>query len=1036
VLGLAEKSLRLLSHPQIEVLATELAQTLREKPLPDPFSAEWIVIPHIGFKSWLDSFLASQLGIWSQGRFGLPRETVWDLACLALPNLAAHPRLEYTETLCLIYQELDFLLENPALALFRQWSEKNPGPTHRWQLAQQMATQFELLSQYRAELLCLWSEKPIEHWASTVWYHLCQLTEAGQSHRAAMQAKMIAGIQSGSAQTSKLPQRLSIFAVEKLPPLYFDLLQALAQIIPTTLYLSAPHASTRQHLQARNLTLEHLPQAQEPSKNLLEAVQSHLRHPKAKAEPLADKGDDSLQIHQTHGPMRELEVLHNYLIGCFAALPDLRPGEIAVVIPQLENYAPLINGVFYRPKGNPERLAYRIVPADQGNSPEVRALRSFFDLSGSRLSRDEVLALLEQGPVARHFGFDSDALALLAQWLEAVEIRWGIDAKHRKELKLPDFSENSWKQGLKRLLLGFAMIDEGLAPYQGLLPYPAMEGNAVKLLGQFLDFFDFLEQSLKILNTTQTPTKWSQILPLLAQNLLKPKYTELENWHLLLEQLSNLDALAALGSEKVSLGIVRNWLESQWSQRLWREIPQGLITFATPEQLQGLPFRVICFLGLNRGSLPRPDTDHELNLLAEDPQLGDPSLRRADRELFLDSLLSARERLFLSYTGRRVRDNLEQPPSVLISELQDTVQYLTGAKLKIQAHPLHPFDPSYFKNNSGLISFSQNAFEEALALQGPRNTPPFIDRALPAIRHAKAGDTRLIIQWRDFLAFFAQPSRAFLHQRLGLSLYTKEWQAEKSERFQLNALEIWHLRETYLEWLLLGQSSESFFERLKASSHLPLGLAGEAICSQLQTEIGPLAQTLRPLTGNALPAAPFVLPLGQWEIQGELAPLFEGGLIRTRLARIKAADRLQVWLQHLLLNCLQRPEQTFQIGLSQGQAQKIGYTQVSDAPFLLANYLQIFEQGLKSPLPLALESAWVWLQEQEKGEEKALAAAERQWKGDAYQRGEILSPEYALCLNPEWLRASDLSPTILKLYQPLVSHLQEGPLTEGQNTSL
>jgi exodeoxyribonuclease V gamma subunit len=37
----------------------------------------------------------------------------------------------------------------------------------------------------------------------------------------------------------------------------------------------------------------------------------------------------------------------------------------------------------------------------------------------------------------------------------------------------------------------------------------------------------------------------------------------------------------------------------------------------------------------------------------------------------LDALLSARSKLYISWAGRHVRDNSEQPPSVLVSQLRD-----------------------------------------------------------------------------------------------------------------------------------------------------------------------------------------------------------------------------------------------------------------------------------------------------------------------------------------------------------------------------
>ena len=61
------------------------------------------------------------------------------------------------------------------------------------------------------------------------------------------------------------------------------------------------------------------------------------------------------------------------------------------------------------------------------------------------------------------------------------------------------------------------------------------------------------------------------------------------------------------------------------------------------------------------------------DLIARHPRRGDRSLRDEDRYLFLESILSARECLYISYLGQSIQDNSEIPPSVLVSELLDYI---------------------------------------------------------------------------------------------------------------------------------------------------------------------------------------------------------------------------------------------------------------------------------------------------------------------------------------------------------------------------
>ena len=89
--------------------------------------------------------------------------------------------------------------------------------------------------------------------------------------------------------------------------------------------------------------------------------------------------------------------------------------------------------------------------------------------------------------------------------------------------------------------------------------------------------------------------------------------------------------------------------------------------------MRALPFEVLCLLGMNDGDFPRSSARSDFDLMAWPGQQrpGDRSRRDDDRQLMLEALLSARRVLYVSWAGRSARDNSEQPPSVLVSQLRD-----------------------------------------------------------------------------------------------------------------------------------------------------------------------------------------------------------------------------------------------------------------------------------------------------------------------------------------------------------------------------
>ncbi len=149
--------------------------------------------------------------------------------------------------------------------------------------------------------------------------------------------------------------------------------------------------------------------------------------------------------------------------------------------------------------------------------------------------------------------------------------------------------------------------------------------------------------------------------------------------------------------------------------------------------MRSVPHRVVCLLGLDDGTFPRKATRDGDDLLLAQPHVGDRDARTEDRQLLLDALLAAQDRLIVTYTGNDERTNLPRPPAVPVGELLDLVG--DGVKVK---HPLQPFDPRNFTGTAR--SFDRVMLEGAKALDGPRITAAAVPRSTSAA--ARAGTDR------------------------------------------------------------------------------------------------------------------------------------------------------------------------------------------------------------------------------------------------------------------------------------------------------
>ncbi len=108
-------------------------------------------------------------------------------------------------------------------------------------------------------------------------------------------------------------------------------------------------------------------------------------------------------------------------------------------------------------------------------------------------------------------------------------------------------------------------------------------------------------------------------------------------------------------ADRVPLGLpdVRSLLADRLRGRPTRAgFRTGAVTVATLVPMRSVPHRVVCLLGLDDGVFPRADVPDGDDLLARDPLVGERDARSEDRQLLLDALCAATERLVVVHSGR------------------------------------------------------------------------------------------------------------------------------------------------------------------------------------------------------------------------------------------------------------------------------------------------------------------------------------------------------------------------------------------------
>ncbi|MFC1885230.1 exodeoxyribonuclease V subunit gamma, partial [Thermodesulfobacteriota bacterium] len=422
--------------------------------------------------------------------------------------------------------------------------------------------------------------------------------------------------------------------------------------------------------------------------------------------------------------------------------------------------------------------------------------------------------------------------------------------------------------------------------------------------------------------------------------------------------------------------------------------------------------------------------------MAKRPMPGDRSQRKDDRYLFLESVLSAREKLYISYVGQSIQDNSQLPLSVLVSELLDYVARSFHSEKKDRPcriekkHRLQPFNPGYFRESNDLSSFSEKNFLSARALVSDRIKPlPFISEGLSD--PSKEWNS---VDVEDLCGFFTNPSKFLLERRLNIYLREGPAALEETEPFEVKGLERYKINQNLISRTLSGMGTEGIIPWARASGLLPHGAVGDYVIEDLVEGAERFAEkTAAFMKCSEISPINLNLEIAEFRVSGVISGLHEDRLLHYRYARLRAADRLRTWIYHLVLNSLSEsgvPRNSLIAGLK-GSGRKDNvwegweYPQMEEAGKILEDILRIYRSGLKRPLPFFPETSFLyayWREMKKASKEDALEKAYNKWTGGFYSRGEGENEYFKLCFKDDDPLSNEFAAISEEVYEPMISH--------------
>ncbi|WP_133649160.1 exodeoxyribonuclease V subunit gamma [Paraburkholderia flava] len=899
------------------------------------------------------------------------------------------------------------------------------------------------------------------------------------------------------------PAAVYVFALPTMPPLHVELLRTLSRWVDVRLYAMNPcrefwfdivserriealdaagqrdyqevgHpllAEWGRQTQAQLHMLHELTESaassessvyvENPEPTWLAAVQNAMLALEPE-EPPALSSANGIEVHVCHSLSRQLEVLHDRLLGWFDEFDDLQPSDVLVACPDLAAAGPLIDAVFGtvfgtaagRSEASSRRIPYRItgLPPTEAN-PVARVLLDWLALPERSAAAPELIEWLRVDAVAVHYGIDAMALETAQEWLAAAGARRGLSPVEPEDAAVP-VARHTFADALTRLFLGYAMPDRG-EPVDAWLPVEGAGGPDAELLGRLARFVDHLDAFVRRASLDQTPAAWTRLL---LDTLGQCFDAGVEFADAVADVRDAIDAMgdamhSGAHDEPLPAAVVRTALAAALDDPARGGVPWGSVTFSSLTSLRGLPYRVVCLLGMDDGVLPSLARADEFDLMAAFGKAGDRQRRDDERNLFLDLLLAARDRLLIAYTGRSIRDNAPLPPAALVDELLDHLARVSvgpdaspkeldkARRAFIVEHPLQAFSADYFepRSDAPLFTYDPDRAELAALLATPHDatTAPFFTEPLPV-------EIATPVAFDDFQRFWRHPARALLRDRLGIVLSDTQGELLDTEPFELDYAGRDALADRLLPALLDTNEQPGALERIhriaEASPELPGGATGSVWRARELGALRQLADGVRhALAGGAqrLPFALDVVPrwpdtgdfalFGQYDaslreavqtplqLHGTLNLLTDAGQVVFRYARPTARDYLSAWIAHLVY-CAALPDGARRT-VWHGSGETFEFAPVAAPLDELAPLAALFRAGRSLPLRFFPKSAWAKISDSD-------SAAQGAWINERV-RSESDDAALRIALRGTPLTLDEPFGTLAAIvFKPLAEHLR------------
>lgn len=379
--------------------------------------------------------------------------------------------------------------------------------------------------------------------------------------------------------------------------------------------------------------------------------------------------DHSITINSCSGYLREIEVLYDYIIYLLFK-KKYHINDIIVVVNNLPLYTNYIKAIFdnsiYK-----KYLSYSIL--EERNNIKYNIFKSFIrflKLPNVRLDVSSLKEILVNKYILDKFHIHYDELKIILMIISDIQIINFINKEHNFDKR--DYG--IWENIIKCILLGYIM-DTDILVWNNIKPYYYVNNMYYNdLIEKFIKIIYLILYYREILSQKYIFSVWinisKQILLDFFLTKILNKYNVVTSKILdMLFVYYNYGSYSSLMTNNLFIDIVLIYLNSHKKHRL---LSINKLNFCTFKSIHGIRKKVICLIGMN-STYPRNIFVNDINLMLNKPEWTDKDLVDWDKYIFLEFLISAQEKLYVSYINFSFITYKQCLPSFIIKNIIDYI---------------------------------------------------------------------------------------------------------------------------------------------------------------------------------------------------------------------------------------------------------------------------------------------------------------------------------------------------------------------------